>query len=123
MTSLIRASALAAVLASVSTVALAQTAVITRETSGPYYLSPEQRTIIYRNVVRERAPVAVVRPGPSMRYEIGVPVPPGNVEFSAFPDEVYIDAPVLKRYRYVYVDNQLVLVDPETRQVIDIINE
>jgi hypothetical protein len=30
---------------------------------------------------------------------------------------------VLKRYRYVYVNNQLVLVDPETSQVIDIINE
>ena len=31
--------------------------------------------------------------------------------------------PLLQRYRYVYVNNQLVLVDPETSQIIDIINE
>ena len=123
MTSLIRASALLAALAAASPVALAQTTVITRETSVPYHLSPEQRTIIYRSVTRERAPVAVVRPGPSVRYEIGAPVPPGSVELSAFPEDVYVDVPVLKRYRYVYVNNQLVLVDPETSQVVDIINE
>ena len=126
MTSLIRASALLAALAAASPVALAQTTVtttVTKETSGPYRLSPEQRTTVYRTVTRERAPVAVVRPGPSVRYEIGAPVPPGSVELSAFPEDVYVDVPVLKRYRYVYVNNQLVLVDPETSQVVDIINE
>jgi len=33
------------------------------------------------------------------------------------------EVPTLKRYRYVYVNNQLVLVDPETSQVVDIITE
>jgi hypothetical protein len=128
MISLVRISALIAALAAVSPVALAQTTVtttVTKEVAGPYRLTPEQRTTVYRTVTRERhlAPGAVVRPAPTVRYEIGAPVPPGVVEFSEFPEDVYVDAPVLKRYRYVYVNNQLVLVDPETSQVIDIINE
>ena len=126
MTSLVRISALVAAMAAAPT-ALAQTTVtttVTKETTGPYRLAPEQRTTVYRTVTREQhfAPRAVVRPAPTVRYEIGTPVP-GSVELSTFPEDVYVDVPVLKRYRYVYVNNQLVLVDPETSQVVDIINE
>lgn len=127
MTSLVRNSILIAALAA-SPVALAQTTItttVTKESTGPYQLTPEQRTTVYRTVTRERqmAPAAVVRPAPTVRYEIGAPVPPGSVDLSAFPEDVYVDVPVLKRYRYVYVNNQLVLVDPETSQIVDIINE
>ena len=125
---LIGTSALMAALVAVSPMALAQTTVtttVTKETTSPYRLSPEQRTTVYRTVTRERqmAPAAVVRPAPTVRYEVGAPVPPGSVELSTFPEDVYVDVPVLKRYRYVYVNNQLVLVDPETSQVVDVINE
>ena len=128
MTSFVRTSALIAALTAVSPMALAQTTVtttVTKEITGPYALTPEQRTTVYRTVTRERqmAPAAIVRPAPVVRYEIGAPVPPGIVELSDFPEDVYVDVPVLKRYRYVYVNNQLVLVDPETSQVVDIINE
>jgi Protein of unknown function (DUF1236) len=101
------------------------TTTVTRETVGPYALTPAQRTTVYRTVTRERqlAPAAIVRPAPGVRYEIGAPVPPGSVELSDFPENVYVDVPVLKRYRYVYVNNQLVLVDPETSELVDIINE
>ncbi|HLL29291.1 MAG TPA: DUF1236 domain-containing protein [Xanthobacteraceae bacterium] len=128
MNSLIRTSALIAALAAVSPVAMAQstiTTTVTKETTGPYRLSPEQRTTIYRTVTRERqtAPAVVVRPAPGVRYEVGAPIPPGSVELSTFPEDVYVDVPVLKRYRYIYVNNQLVLVDPETSQVVDVITE
>ncbi len=128
MTSFVRTSALIAALAAVSPMALAQTTVtttVTKEITAPYALTPEQRTTVYRTVTRERqlAPTAIVRPAPIVRYEVGAPVPPGVVELSDFPEDVYVDVPVLKRYRYVYVNNQLVLVDPETSQVVDIINE
>jgi Ni/Co efflux regulator RcnB len=127
MTSLVRISALVAAMAA-APMALAQTTVtttVTKETTGPYRLTPEQRTTVYRTVTRERqlAPSTIVRPAPTVRYEIGAPVPRGSAELSAFPEDVYVDVPVLKRYRYVYVNNQLVLVDPETSQVVDIINE
>ena len=129
MTSLVRTSALIAALTVISPLALAQTTVttttVTKETTGPYRLTPEQRTTVYRTVTRERqaAPATIVRPAPIVRYEVGAPVPPGTVELSTFPEDVYVDVPVLKRFRYVYVNNQLVLVDPETSQVVDIINE
>jgi Protein of unknown function (DUF1236) len=124
----VRAAALVAALLSTAPMASAQTTVttaVTRETVGPYALTPAQRTTVYRTVTRERqlAPVATVRPAPGVRYEIGAPIPRGSVELSDFPENVYVDVPVLKRYRYVYVNNQLVLVDPETSEVVDIINE
>jgi hypothetical protein len=126
MTSLVRTSAFIAALAAASPMALAQTTVtttVTKEVTGPYRLTPEQRATVYRTVTRERQMAPVARPAPSVRYEIGAPVPPGAIELSDFPEDVYVDVPVLKRYRYVYVNNQLVLVDPETSQVVDIINE
>lgn len=128
MKPLVRASAVLAAMVAAAPMALAQTTVtttITRETVAPYRLTPEQRTTVYRSVTRERHPIpgAVVRTPPSVRYEIGVPVPPGVVELSDFPEDVYVDVPVLKRFRYVYVNNQLVLVDPETSEVVDIITE
>jgi len=128
MISLVRTTAVIAAVAIAPSVALAQTTVtttVTKETTAPYRLSPQQRTTVYRTVTRERqmAPTAVVRPAPTVRYEVGATIPPGTVEYSTFPDDVYVDVPVLKRYRYVYVNNQLVLVDPETSQVVDVINE
>jgi hypothetical protein len=45
------------------------------------------------------------------------------VELSDFPEDAYIDMPPLRRYRYVYVNHRVVLVDPETSRVIDVIAE
>jgi len=125
MYSLIRSSALLLILTAAAPAAIAQTTITTTtETRGPVRLSPEQRTTVYRTVTRERrvAPGAVVRPGPVVRYEVGGPVG-RDVELYDFPQETYVEVPTLKRYRYVYVNNQLVLVDPETSQVVDIITE
>lgn len=128
MKPLVRASALMAAMVAAAPVALAQTTTtttITRETVVPYRLTPEQRTTVYRTVTRERrlVPGAALQPAPTARYEIGAPVPPGVVELAPFPEDVYLDVPALKRLRYVYVNNQLVLVDPETSEVVDIITE
>jgi len=128
MKPLVRASAILAAMVAAAPLAHAQTTVtttITRESVAPYHLTPQQRTTVYRTVTRERhfVPGAVVRTPPAVRYEIGTPVPPGVVELSDFPEDVYVDVPVLKRFRYVYVNNQLVLVDPETSEVVDIITE
>jgi hypothetical protein len=120
-----RNAALILALVAAAPVAMAQTTITTTtETRGPVRLSPEQRTTVYRSVTRERhvAPGAVVRPGPVVRYEVGAPVG-RDVELYDFPQDTYVEVPTLKRYRYVYVNNQLVLVDPETSQVVDIITE
>jgi|SRR6185503_12881289 len=126
MNLLVRNSALLVALVAASPAAIAQTTTITTttETRGPVQLSPEQRTTVYRSVIRERrvSPGTVVRPGPVVRYEIGAPITK-DVELYDFPADTYVEVPTLKRYRYVYVNNQLVLVDPETSQVVDIITE
>jgi hypothetical protein len=124
----LRTSAAALVLCAASAGAFAQTTTVTTttETRGPSPLSPEQRTVIYRTVTRERhvAPGPVVVPGsaPAARYEVGAPLP-RDAELSDFPEDAYIDVPSLRRYRYVYVDNRLLLVDPATSQVVDVITE
>jgi hypothetical protein len=90
-----------AALLALSPAAIAQTVTTTTttvETRAPR-LSPEQRTVIYRTVTRERR----VAPGPEVQYRV--------------------DVPVLKPYKYVYVANRLVVVDPETSEVVDEIAE
>lgn len=107
--------------------AIAQTTITTTtETRGPSVLNPEQRTVIYRTITEERrvapGPVVVPSPGPAVRYEVGAPVPREAV-VSDFPEDAYIEMPELRRYRYVYVNNRLVLVDPATSRVVDVIAE
>ena len=109
-----------AALLALSPAAIAQTVTTTTttvETRGPR-LSPEQRAVVYRTVTRERR----VTPAPEIQVRVGAPVP-REVELSAFPDETYVDVPVLKRYKYVYVANRLVVVDPETSEVVDVIDQ
>lgn len=127
MNSSIRNSAIALALAVIPASAFAQTTITTTtETRGPVVLSPEQRTVIYRTVTRERRvtpPTAVVpAPGPVVSYEVGAPVP-REVAVYDFPEDAYMDVPELRRYRYVYVNNRLVLVDPSTSRVVDVIAE
>jgi hypothetical protein len=121
MSSYIRNSAIALAFAMVPMGALAQTTITTTtETYGPTALSPEQRTVIYRTVTRERRVVPV--PGPTVNYQVGAPIP-GDVAVYDFPEDAYIEVPELRSYRYVYVNNRLVLVDPRTSRVVDVISE
>ncbi len=121
MTNLFRHSAVALVLAMVPAGAPAQTTITTTtETYGPTALSPEQRTVIYRTVTRERR--VVPPPGPVVDYQVGAPIPRDAAVYD-FPEDAYIEVPQLRRYRYVYVNNRLVLVDPQTSRVVDVIDE
>lgn len=128
MKNLVRNSAVALALAAMPASAFAQTTTITTttETRGPSDLSPEQRTVIYRTVTREHqvAPgeAVVLAPGTAMNYDVGAPVP-RDVAIYDFPEDAYMDVPELRRYRYVYVNNRLVLVDPATSQVVDVISK
>lgn len=128
MPHLFRSSAIALLLATASVSAIAQTTTVTTttETRGPSPLDPVQRTEIYRTVTHERhiapGPAVVPVPAPVARYEVGAPLP-RDVQLNDFPEDAYIEVPALRRYRYVYVDSRLVLVDPATSQVVDVITE
>ena len=84
----------------------------------PLNLSPTQRTVIYRTVSRERRVV----PGTSVQVRVGSAVPPAVV-LSPIPESVYVEVPEIREFRYFYVNNQLVLVDPRTSEVVDIIDQ
>src|SRR5262245_36941061 len=77
-------------------------------------ISPEQRTTIREHVVRERIPAATI-PG---EVRVGV-VLPGTVELAPVPDTW---GPSVRRYRYVHWNNHVVLVEPSSRRVIQIID-
>jgi hypothetical protein len=77
-------------------------------------VNPEQRTVIREFVVKQNvAPVTIqgeVRVGSSL---------PAEVQLVEVPS---VWGPAFTRYRYVYWNNQVVLVEPSSRKVIQIIN-
>lgn len=117
MKTFLRVSAAAIALLAVAPIASAQTTVIERR-PGVVELTPEQRTVVYRRVVRERA----VELPPRVELRVGQPIP-RTVELQSFPDDVYVEVPTLKRYRYLHVNNEVVLVDPDTSEIVEIISD
>jgi hypothetical protein len=118
MKSLLRLSAAAIALCATAPVVSAQTTtIIERRAPGYVELTPSQRTVIYREV--HRRPVAVA---PQVELRVGAPIPQA-VELYPVPEELYVEVPQLRRYRYFNVHNQVVLVDPETSEIVEIIRD
>ena len=121
MTYFRHAAIVAAVLAGATT-ASAQTTVITREpiesrtvvTTEPLQLTPVQRRTIYRTIVREQ----VVPAEPTIEYRVGARVP-DRVRLYSVPQDVAVEVPAIRSYKYMVVNNRVVLVDPVTSQVVD----
>ena len=122
MSKSLRMLMLGAAVLSVPAAALAQTTITTttRTERGPLVLSPDQRTTVYKRVVRERDVSPRARGTEVIEYRVGTRVPRG-VELRTFDEEAYAETPDLRRFRYVRVNNQLVLVDPETSEVVEVI--
>jgi predicted DNA-binding transcriptional regulator AlpA len=118
MTHFHHAAIVSALLASVGAVN-AQTTVITHEpvesrtvvTTEPLQLTPVQRQTIYRTIVRERVPPA----RPSGEYRVGARLPE-SVQLYTLPHEV--EVPAIRAYKYMVVNNRVVLIDPATSEVV-----
>jgi hypothetical protein len=80
-------------------------------------LSPEQRTTVYQTITKERVRTA---PPAGISFSVGAEIP-ANVELYAVPETV--EVPAVRRYRYTVWNNQVVLVDPGTRKVVQIIRD
>jgi hypothetical protein len=89
----------------VGTQAFAQTAVIE--------VSPEQRTTIREYVVKQRVKPVLI-PG---EVRVGAPIPQ-DVELVTVPSTW---GPQYNRYRYVYWNDRVLLVDPSNRSVVHIV--
>jgi len=118
-----RHAAIAAVLLAGASAASAQTTVITREpvesrtvvtmTSEPLRLTPVQRRTVYRTIVRERVTPA----RPTVEYRVGTRVPE-SVELYPVPQEVAFEVPAIRSYKYMVVNDRVVLIDPATSEVV-----
>jgi hypothetical protein len=120
MTHFRHAAIAAALLAGASTTS-AQTTVITREpvesrtvvTTEPIQLTPVQRQTIYRTIVRERVSPAQ----PTVEYRVGTRVP-GSVQLYSVPQEIAVEVPAIRSYKYMVVNDRVVLIDPATSEVV-----
>ncbi len=118
-----RHAAIAATVLASAGATSAQTTVITREpvetqtivTTPPaaVQLTPVQRQTIYRTIVRER-PLAAE---PTVEYRVGTRVPQ-TARLYAVPQQVAVEVPAIRTYKYMMVNNQVVLVDPVTSEVV-----
>jgi hypothetical protein len=104
-----------------ASVANAQTTVITREpvetrtvvTAAPVQLTPAQRQTVYRTIVRER--VAPARA--TVEYRVGTRIPQ-SAQLYTLPHDVAVEVPALQPYKYMVVNGRVLLVDPNTSQVV-----
>jgi hypothetical protein len=87
---------------------------------GPYaaaqtiVIAPEQRTTIKEYVVKEK-----VRPYKlQSRVTVGATLP-ADVELAPVPETW---GPTFRSYRYVYTGDDVVLVDPSSRRVVEVID-
>ena len=128
-----RHAAIVAALVAGATTASAQTTIITREpvesrtvvTTEPLELTPVQRHTIYRTIVRERATTClggnherVVVADPTIEYRVGARIS-DSVQLYPVPQEAALEVPGTRSYKYMVVNNRVVLVDPATSQVVE----
>jgi hypothetical protein len=77
-------------------------------------IAPEQRTVIRDYVVKEK-----IRPyRMQSRVTVGATLP-AEVELAPVPETW---GPRFRSYRYVYTGDDVVLVDPSSRRVVEIID-
>jgi len=81
----------------------------TTTTTRTVELTPDQRTVFHDYVVKDTRPSVVVQ-----GYEVrtGAVLP---------PTVTFYDVPNVERYRYAYINNHRVIVDPQTREVVEVI--
>jgi hypothetical protein len=82
-------------------------------------LTPAQRTAILSAVLQESAKV---KPPPGFEVSIGGQVPP-SIELYMLPNGAMVQSPELRSLKYTMVQNQVVLVDPTTMRVVDILRQ
>jgi Protein of unknown function (DUF1236) len=77
-------------------------------------IAPEQRTVIKEYVVKEK-----IRPHRlQSRVTVGATLP-ADIELAPVPE---IWGPTFRSYRYLYTGDDVVLVDPSSRRVIEVID-
>jgi len=79
-------------------------------------LTPGQKSAIYASVVKDKSKTS---PTP-FDVSVGASVPPA-IELYALPDEATDSNNTAKLFKYILVQDQVVVVDPTKMQVVDVI--
>ena len=80
-------------------------------------LTAAQKAAIFSSVTLDRSKVKTVE---NFRVAVGAKVPPA-IELYPLPEGALAEAPAARPYKYTMVANQVVLVDPATMLVVDVI--
>jgi hypothetical protein len=81
-------------------------------------LTAAQKQTIYSSISNQKQKETAP---PSFHAAVGAVVP-GSVELQSLPKTIVELIPELKDYQYAMVANQVLLVDPKNKQVVEIIN-
>ncbi|HEY8268838.1 MAG TPA: DUF1236 domain-containing protein [Xanthobacteraceae bacterium] len=81
-------------------------------------LTTQQKSQVYKLIMSERSQPAPA--GVSLR--IGAKVP-GTVQLNDVPESIHSEIPGVRQYKYIVVQNQVALIDPQTTEVIEIIRQ
>jgi hypothetical protein len=82
-------------------------------------LSPAQKTAILNAVLQESAKIT---PPANIQVSVGGQVPP-SIELYTLPSGAMAQSPELRSLKYTMAQNQVVLVDPTTMRVVDVIRQ
>jgi hypothetical protein len=83
-------------------------------------LTPQQRTLIFQSVSKEKDKVK--SPPASTNASVGSELP-ASMELYTVPDAVTAEVPNTKLYKYTVVNNEVVLVDPTSMKVVEVIRQ
>ena len=89
----------------------------TAVSGGRIRLSPDERRTIHTIVMREPS----CRYEPRIDFRIGIPLP-SAVQVCDFPEAIVTEVPEVRRYRFMVRGDEVVIVDPDERRVVDVID-
>lgn len=91
----------------------------TMKQSGSLQLSAKQKTAIFQSVTKEK----VKSPPPAnLQVSVGAQVP-ASIELYPLPANVVSEVPAAKSYKYTVAQNQVVIVDPTSMKIVDVIKQ
>jgi len=90
----------------------------TSETQG-LKLSAAQRATIFKAINQEKDKIT---PPPPFQPRIGAEAP-ASMALYILPDDALAQIPDGQQYKYTVVQNQVVLVDPTTMRIVDVIRQ
>ena len=85
--------------------------------------TPETFTEEQRDIIRKRASTlrSTATTGSSPSRIVVEEEVPATIELQEFPAEIVTEVPTVRSYRYFRQDNDVIVVDPAQRRVIEVI--